>query len=111
MTYYLYVEEFEPIAIGKMSFSKVFYTDDGWTIFKTLVENKVDAKYKIIDENIVSAFMGESMINTWRVLEPYIKQERKLRTGEYQEFFEDLVVRVSKNTPESERKRLNLQKL
>ena len=49
--------------------------------------------------------------NTWLALEPYIERERELRGWKYQEYFEDLVVRIRKNPPEVIRKRLNLQEI
>lgn len=64
-----------------------------------------------IGEKLVISFMGESIDNAWLVLEPYIRRERELRDGEYQEYFEDLVVRIRKNPPHVLRKRSNLQEI
>jgi len=66
---------------------------------------------KIVDEKLVISFMGESIYSAWQALEPFIKRERELRNSEYQEYFEDLVVRVKKNPPHIIRKQLGLQEL
>lgn len=65
----------------------------------------------IVDEKLIISFMGESIDKAWVVLEPYILRERELRGGEYQEYFEDLVVRIRKNPPDLIRKRLKLQEI
>ena len=70
----------------------------------------------IVDEKLIISFMGGTIENTWNILEPYIKSERKIRetetqNGEYQEYFEDLVVRIKKNPPQKVRKKLKLKDL
>jgi len=72
--------------------------------------------HNIIDEDLVIGYMGGSILNVWKVLEKYIYQERKIRKEmgigeEYQEFFEDLVVRIKEKPPAEIIKRLKLKKI
>ena len=63
--------------------------------------------HSIIDDEPIIGYMGESIDNIWKILEPYIKAERVARpTKEYQEYFEDLVIRIRKNPPSKIRENL-----
>jgi hypothetical protein len=72
--------------------------------------------HKIVDERLITSFMGEAARMTWDKLEPFIRKERELilktngETGDYQTFFEDLVARVVENPPHEIRKNLCLRK-
>jgi len=56
---------------------------------------------RIIDKELVISYMGGSIISTWNVLEPYIKQERIFRNGVYQDHFEHLTA-LSLSHPQSQ---------
>ncbi|WP_344425076.1 DUF4760 domain-containing protein [Pseudonocardia ailaonensis] len=63
-------------------------------------------------EKLILAFMGGSALACWEKLWPFIRTERQRRTeGTYQEFYEDLVVRVRKTPPEQMMEELKLQKI
>jgi hypothetical protein len=64
-----------------------------------------------VDERFIISFTGDTIESVWTVLEPYIEQERVFKDGDYQEFFEDLVVRVRKNPPWRVRRAMKLQKV
>jgi hypothetical protein len=66
---------------------------------------------KAIDEKLIISFVGESAESAWSILEPYIQQERDIRKGEYQEYFEHLISRIRANPPTEVRRKLRLQKL
>jgi hypothetical protein len=66
---------------------------------------------RVIDEELILSFMGESIEETWEVLRPYIRQEEKLRGGqEYQRFFEHAAALAQKRPAADIRRKLNLQK-
>lgn len=64
-----------------------------------------------VDDRYVIAFTGDTVDSAWSALEPYIIRERELKKGDYQEFFEHLVVHVRENPPFLVRQRLKLRKL
>jgi hypothetical protein len=64
-----------------------------------------------VEEQYIISFVGDSIDRAWSVLEPYIMKEREFLNGDYQEFFEHLVVRVRENPPFHVRRTMNLQKL
>jgi hypothetical protein len=68
---------------------------------------------KIIDDLLVSSYMGGSVVMAWRRIGPYIYNERRRRGDpNYQGFFENLAaVVVDTGGPEALRARLNLRSL
>lgn len=72
--------------------------------------------HKIVDERLITSFMGEATLMTWKKLEPFIRRERELvlKTNgvndDYQTFFEDLAARVLANPPHEIRNTLCLRK-
>jgi len=76
---------------------------------------------RALDAEIVIGLLGNWLDQCWRVLEPFIIQERNLRAesmgrGEsvsagYLEYFEDLVVRTRRNPPGVVQARLRLHKV
>lgn len=65
----------------------------------------------IIDQKLVLSFMGGSILSTWTVLEPFIRRERELRQGDYQEFFEHLAALAKKTSPDTIRRNMNLERV
>jgi len=58
---------------------------------------------KLADEEVIGSFIGEAIISLWQSLEPYVRAERAKRLRDrwgpdvqYQLYFEDLAVRMSK---------------
>jgi hypothetical protein len=68
---------------------------------------------KVIDDVLVSSYMGGSVVMAWRQIGPYIYNERRRRGDpNYQGFFENLAaVVVAGGGPEALRGRLNLRSL
>lgn len=57
---------------------------------------------RLIDPHAVAGFMGPSVLRSWEVLAPYIRQERAARgSPAYSRYFEDLAARVLAIDPES----------
>jgi hypothetical protein len=58
---------------------------------------------KLADEEVIGSFIGVAIISLWQSLEPYVRAERAKRLRDrggpdvqYQLYFEDLAVRMSK---------------
>ena len=49
--------------------------------------------HKLVDEELIFAFMGEAIDGAWSALRPYIQGEAWLRGTEYQVYFRDLARR------------------
>jgi hypothetical protein len=63
-------------------------------------------KKDLVDQNDVAGVMGESILYSWRALEPFITAEREARSGDYAQYFEHLVARVLKIGPRTPRAEL-----
>ena len=61
--------------------------------------------WKIIDQDIIISFMGNTILTVWNKLYPFLEGEKENRRnrGEgdvpYQEYFEDLVWRIKRRPP------------
>ena len=67
--------------------------------------------HDIVSEKLIISYIGGSIDALWKSLEDYIKNERKIRNSDYQQYFEHLVSRIRKLDPEKIRQKLRLEKL
>jgi hypothetical protein len=74
--------------------------------------------HDIVSEKLVISYMGGSIDAVWRSLEKFIIGEREIRNkkcgienSDYQLYFEHLISRVRKLSPQKIRKKLNLKSI
>jgi hypothetical protein len=65
--------------------------------------------HNLVDQTIVAGFVGDSVQRLWSILDPYVRQERQLLQAdgfspEYLEYFEDLAVRLQRQSPSRSRR-------
>lgn len=66
---------------------------------------------KVADLQPLVAFLGDSAVHAWKLLEPYIIEERQNRESDYQQFFEDFVARAAERPPSDARAKMRLRRL
>ncbi|HEV8372957.1 MAG TPA: hypothetical protein VGR68_07120 [Actinomycetota bacterium] len=67
---------------------------------------------RIISDLLVASYMGRSILQAWRHLEPYIRSERRLRDDDsWNLFFENLAAVTAENPPSRIDARLRLKRM
>jgi hypothetical protein len=66
---------------------------------------------KVADWQPLVAFLGGSAVHAWKLLGPYIEEERKNRKSDYQQFFEDFVACATESPPSNALANMRLRHL
>src|SRR6266542_2311655 len=67
--------------------------------------------YGVVNEDLAIAFHGVGFNEAWKILEPYIRQEREMRRMQYAAFYKDLVCRFRARPPDQVYRKLKLRRL
>jgi multidrug efflux pump subunit AcrA (membrane-fusion protein) len=67
------------------------------------------AKFDVVDEQLAISIFGPRADRAWKVLEPYIDGERRIRNGDYMPGFEHFVALTRENGSEQVTTALNLK--